>query len=453
MGLVEFLVGLIIGGVAGWFVAYRRFGMHAPGSSAERIFREQLDLADRERVRAEERSTVLQQHLDRTTAELSAERERVVQLSATVSGLQIQHESLQEKLETHRREVEGLQQQFVEQFQAIAHKILLDNSRLIQQEHKESLGNLLTPLKEKIETFEQKVDQTHKESIRDSESLKEQILNLQKLNQSIGEEARNLTTALKGQAKVRGMWGEIVLERILEHSGLVKGREYVVQTTTFNDEGRRFQPDVIVRLPENRSLIIDAKVSLNAYDRYCAAENDVQRELALKEHIASVRRHIKDLSQKGYQGLEEFNSPDFVFMFIPIEPAFHLAVQHDMDLCTEAVDMNVHLVSPLSLWASLRMVANLWNQDRQNRNALEIARQGGELYDKFVAFVEDLVDLGRKMDQARKSYDDAMAKLVNGRGNLVRRAEEMKALGAKASRALPASVTERAHAEDLRLFE
>jgi DNA recombination protein RmuC len=361
--------------------------------------------------------------------------------------------SLGEKLESQKKELDDLYARVTGEFERIAGQILLESSRTIQQQHREKLGEVLNPLKEKIESFERKVDDTHKETIRENQSLKEQLQTLQKLNQTIGEEAKNLTTALKGQAKTQGQWGEIILESILEKSGLAKGREYTVQETMYNAEGRRLQPDVVINLPDNKNLVVDSKLSLTAYERYCNADDEQLRASYLKDHLNSIRKHIRELSDKNYQSLYQLQSLDFVLMFIPIEPAFSLAVHADTALWNEAFERNIVIVTTSTLLATLRTIANIWRQENQNRNAIEIARQGGELYDKFVAFVDDLIEVGKRMDGAKRSYEEAMSKLYEGRGNLVRRAEEMKSLGAKATKAIPSQLMERAQGGEETLFD
>ncbi len=437
MDLLSIALGFILGALAVWLAAGAR-----QRARMEEL-RKQMEEQSSSRSRAEERSLLLDEQLRKLAEDLAAERGKVLELSSALSKSHADSSNLDEKLRTQKAEIEELHRNITEQFQNIANRILLDNSQVLKQQHKQELSDILDPLKEKIDRFERRVDDTHKETIKENQSLKEQIAGLQKLNQSIGEEAKNLTTALKGQSKVQGSWGEIILERILEKSGLVKDREYVVQSSMAGEDGRRLQPDVIVNLPDNKQLIIDAKVSLNAYDRFCSAGEGEDRDVALREHLLSIRKHIKELGQKNYQALYQIKSPDFVFMFVPIEPAFNLAIQTDNELYNDAFERNIVIISASTLWASLRIIANLWRQENQNRHALEIARQGGELYDKFVGFVEDLVELGRKMQGAEKSYQDAMNKLHKGRGNLVRRAEEMRSLGARSAKTLPAGLLER----------
>jgi DNA recombination protein RmuC len=276
---------------------------------------------------------------------------------------------------------------------------------------------------------------------------------LKEMNQKITQEATNLTNALKGQSKTQGNWGEFILESILEKSGLVKGREYVVQESLTAESGKRFQPDVIINLPENKSIIIDSKVSLIGYEKFISSDDEREKQLALREHINSIRSHIKSLSGKNYQNLYQLESLDFVLMFMPIEPAFAYAVQSDASLFTDAFERNIVIVSPSTLLATLRTIASIWRQENQNRNALEIAKQSGDMLDKFTAFVDDLISVGKGLMSAKDNYDKAMNKLVDGRGNLVNRAEKIKQLGAKASKTLPPSILNRADLDDDNMLE
>lgn len=364
-----------------------------------------------------------------------------LQMQLTEARTHLNH--MHERLTTQKEEVATLQDQMKIQFQNMAHELLQNSSSQIRQQHSQTLDNLLTPLKEKIEKFEHKVDETHKENIRENQSIKDQLYLLQKLNQSIGEEAKNLTQALKGQTKTQGNWGEMILESILEKSGLVKGREYEVQVSLKDEGGKRYQPDVLIRLPDQKTLIVDSKVSLNAYEKYCSAETLELQQIYLKDHLQALRKHIKDLSDKNYQNLYGISTLDFVLIFIPIEPAFNLAIQEDHQLYNEAFDKNIILVSTSTLLATLRTIANIWKQEYQSQNALEIARQGGALYDKFVGFTEDLIAIGKNLQQTQSNYADAMNKLSTGKGNLIKRTEDIKQLGIKTEKLMNQKLLEK----------
>ncbi len=401
----------------------------------------------RESARLQERN----QNLESRVTSLDADRENLQNENTgyqkDLAGLKATNGHLEEKLESFKKEITEIQTTFRDQFKVLANEILEEKSQRFSEQNRTSLEQLLNPLGEKIKNFEKKVDDTYKEDVRDRISLKEQITQLSELNSKMTLEAGNLTRALKGESKAQGSWGEVILERILERSGLQKDREYIIQPS-YTSDGRRRQPDVIIHLPDNKHLIIDSKVSLVAYERFVSAEDDGERVQAVKAHILSIRRHLKDLSGKNYQNLYGINSPDFVLLFMPVEPSFGLAMQNEPELYNEAFDKNIVMVSPTTLLATLATISNVWKQEYQNRNAMEIAEAGGKLYDKFVGFTEDLVELGRRLDQTQKSYEGAMNKLQDGRGNLVRQAERIRELGARNSKNLPASVTSRNEAEN-----
>jgi DNA recombination protein RmuC len=301
-------------------------------------------------------------------------------------------------------------------------------------------------LSEKIKDFENKVEETNKESIDRNAALRQQLSSLKEMNLQMSQDAQNLVKALKGDTKAQGDWGEIQLERILERSGLRKGEEYSIQESFTAEDGSRKRPDVIINLPEEKKIIIDSKVSLVDYERFVSAEEDDQKNIHLKAFINSVKRHIKDLSDKEYQNLFQEESLDFVLMFIPIEPAFSIALQFGEELYSQAWDKRIMIVSPMNLFIALRTIANIWKQEYQNRNVIEIAKQSGALYDKFVGFLDDLKSIGDRLDQAKGSYDNAWKKIKEGTGNLVGRAEKIKKLGAKTTKSLPPKIVE--HAED-----
>ena len=389
------------------------------------------------RAGLEERLAEAKQRLaevqDRWQQTLEENRSLAERQAALAQELEAERRAAAEKL----RLLEDARQQLTEQFKNLANDILEEKSRRFSEQNQNELGALLEPLKLRLTEFQRKVEEAYVTEGKDRTALAEQVRQLMALNQTLSREARQLTEALKGSSKTQGTWGELVLERVLEASGLRRGEEYEVQVAHTDGEGRRLQPDVVIRLPEGRHLVIDAKVSLNAYEAYVAAENDGERQGALKRHLDSVRTHMKGLSQKRYEQLYGVSSLDFVLLFVPIEPAFMLAVTHDKELFMDAWQRNVLLVSPSTLLFVVRTVAHLWRQEQQNRNAQEIAKRGAELYDKLAGFVTDLQALGQRLEQARSEYDKAMAKLVAGRGNLLHRAESLKALGVKPGKNLP----------------
>jgi DNA recombination protein RmuC len=306
------------------------------------------------------------------------------------------------------------------------------------------MKNILLPLQDKIQLFEKKVEDTHKESIDYHAALRQQILGLSEMNAQMSRETMNLTKALKGDSKMQGNWGELVLERVLEKSGLEKDREYFVQQSHTNQEGQRVFPDVVINLPDGKKMIVDSKVSLTAYEKYCNEEDDIIRKSYLKEHVNSIKRHVDQLGEKNYYDLYQMESPDFVLLFIPLEPAFATALNEDVTLYNKAFEKNIVIVTPSTLLATLRTIDSMWANQKQQENAFEIARQAGALYDKFQGFVDDLIKVGKKIDESKVEYGLAMNKLVDGKGNLVTSVERLKKMGAKAKKALPESIINRA---------
>lgn len=362
---------------------------------------------------------------------------------------------LETRLEDERRNaaeklvlLQEAREQLKMEFQNVANKIFEDKSQKFTEQNRENIEGVLKPMREQLLDFKKKVEDVYDKESKDRVSLLNEIIHLKTLNERISEDAVNLTNALKGQSKTRGAWGEMILERVLEESGLQKGREYEVQTMYAGEEGQRRHPDVIVHLPEGKDIVIDSKVSLTAYEKYCTAGTDEKREKRLKEHIISVRTHIKALSEKRYEELEGIRTLDFVLMFMPIEGAFWTAIESEQGLFNEAFNKNIMLVSPSTLLATLRIINNIWRYEDQNKNALIIAKKAGDLFDKFVGFVEVLDDVGQKIDKARESYQTARKRLIEGRGNLVRRTTELQQLGVKAQKELPEGLVVQAQEEE-----
>lgn len=391
-----------------------------------------------------------------TAAETRAERlplvegrlleaeQQLGQFNAQIAALNMQ---LSQERSQNAEKISLLQsarEELSSQFKNLANDILEEKSKRFSEQNQQSLGQLLEPLKTRLQEFQGKVEQVYVQEGKDRSALAEQVRQLMELNRTVSQEANNLTRALKGSNKTQGNWGELILERVLETAGLRKGEEFDVQESHTTDDGRRLQPDVVLHLPEDRHLVIDAKATLVAYEDYANAEDDKHRDAALKRHLDAVRTHIKGLSEKNYQDLYGIKSLDFVLMFIPIEPAFMLAVTHDRELFMDAWNKNVLLVSPSTLLFVVRTVASLWRQEAQNRNAQDIAKRGAELYDKLAGFVEDMESLGNRLGQAQKDYDGAINKLSTGRGNLIRQAEMLKKLGVKPSKSLPTPLVEQA---------
>lgn len=388
--------------------------------------------------------------LKQTVEKIETDREAIRKekdfLNTELSRRNTEYENLQQQNLKRDEELAKQQEQLRKDFELMASKILDEKSEKFTLQNKENIKNILNPLEEKIKTFEKKVEDTQKESISMHSALKEQLLGLKDLNQQMALEATNLTKALKGDSKTQGNWGELVLERVLEKSGLEKDREYFVQQNFTREDGTRVMPDVVLHLPDSKKMIIDSKVSLTAYERFVNAE-DEERTMYLKAHVNSIKKHVDDLSSKNYHDLYDIESPDFVLMFIPIEPAFAVAINEDNTLYNKAFEQNIVIVTPSTLLATLRTIDTMWNNEKQQQNAIEIARQAGALYDKFEGLVTDLTGVGKKIDAAKNDYSSAMNKLVEGKGNLISRVEKIKKMGAKAKKALPEKIIKRA-AED-----
>lgn len=351
--------------------------------------------------------------------------------------------NVEEKLSENKAEVSKLQEKFTKDFEILANKILEEKSSKFTEQNKENIKQILNPLQEKIQTFEKKVEDTHKESIDYHAALRQQILGLKDLNIQMSKETLNLTKALKGDSKAQGNWGELVLERVLEKSGLQKDSEYFVQQSFMNDEGKRILPDVVIHLPDEKKMIIDSKVSLTAYEQYVNSDNEDDKQQYLKEHVNSLKRHIEQLSDKKYEDIYKIDSPDFVLLFIPIEPAFAVALNADNQLYNKAFEKNIVIVTPTTLLATLRTIDSMWNNEKQQRNAIEIAIQAGRLYDQLVNLTNDLIKVGNQLKTVQGSYDSSMKKLT-GTGNLIRKVESIKKLGAKGTKHFNDKLLERA---------
>ncbi|WP_277962092.1 DNA recombination protein RmuC [Pseudomonas sp. RIT-To-2] len=364
-------------------------------------------------------------------------------LAAECAGLQAELREQQDSHQQRLTDLQGSRDELRAQFAELAGKIFDEREQRFAETSQQRLGQLLDPLKERIQSFEKRVEESYQQEARERFSLGKELERLQQLNQRLSDEATNLTQALKGQ-KTQGNWGELILERVLEHAGLEKGREYQTQVSLKGPDGERFQPDVLIMLPGDKQVVVDSKVSLTAYQQYISADDPAVSQAALKQHVLSLRNHVKGLSGKDYKRLEGLHSLDFVLLFVPIEAAFSAALQAEPNLFQEAFDRQIVIVSPTTLLATLRVIDSLWKQERQSQNAREIAERAGWLYDKFVLFIQDLDEVGNRLQQLDKAYSAARNKLTDGRGNLVSRTEQLKLLGARASKSLPADLLERA---------
>lgn len=390
----------------------------------------------------------LKNQVNQTVQERENIRTEKEALAIQLSKKETDFENLWERNKEQKDEVEKLQEKFTKEFENLANKILEEKTTKFTEQNKENLKNILTPLQDKIQLFEKKVEDTHKESIDYHAALRQQILGLREMNEQMSKETINLTKALKGDSKMQGNWGELVLERVLEKSGLEKDREYFVQQSHVTEDGNRVFPDVIINLPDGKKMIIDSKVALTAYERYINEEDLDVKNQYLKEHIVSINRHVEQLGNKNYHDLYQMESPDFVLLFIPIESAFAVALNEDTSLYNKAFEKNIVIVTPSTLLATLRTIDSMWTNQKQQENAIEIARQAGALYDKFEGFVGDLIKIGKKMDEAKVEYGAAMNKLTEGKGNLITSVEKLKKMGAKAKKALPDAVLKRAEHND-----
>ncbi len=364
--------------------------------------------------------------------------------------------ALEEKLNTQKEEITSLREELNKEFKLLANEILEEKTKKFSELNEEKIGNILNPLKEKIQHFEKKVDETYNNETREKASLREELKNIININRQMSEDAQKLTSALKGDSKIQGDWGELQLELLLEKSGLIKGVHFDAQQSFRTDEGNLLRPDYIVNLPENKNFIIDSKVSLTAYERYYNTEDSDEKSLFLKQHLTSVNQHIQDLGSKNYSMIHQINTPDFVFLYFALEPALTLALQHDNTLFDKALNKNIVLVSNSTLLASMRTVSFIWKQENQKQNVVEIAKESGLLYDKFANFTEDLLDLGKSMETSKKNYDLAMNKLVTStkKGDtIVGRVEKLKTLGANASKSINQALINRVDSNEELLLE
>ncbi len=437
------VLGVLLGVVLAWWMLRARASSGEAGVGAELLeVKSQLAAATAQLQARHELTDELRQQRDQARSDLDTVRARAEHLSSELatltSNLDNERRHAQEKIELLAQAKESL----TEQFRLLANDILEDKSRRFTETNAQRLGELLGPLGLKIAEFQKKVEHVYDTEGKARSELAGQVKQLMDLNQTLSIDAKNLTQALKGSNKAQGNWGELILERVLEGSGLRKGHEYVVQENHTREDGSRAMPDVVIRLPEDRHLVVDAKVSLNAYEQAISLEDDKLREAAVKRHVESLRAHIRGLSSKNYQQLYDIRSLDFVIMFIPVEPAFMLAISNDSELFMEAWNKHVLLVSPSTLLFVLRTVEHLWRQEAQSRNAQDIASRGAELYDKLVGFVSDLEDVGDRLKQAQAAYDKARTKFSSGRGNVIRQAEMLKTLGVRSTKSLPAGWVE-----------
>jgi DNA recombination protein RmuC len=437
--MLPFLLLFSVALVIGIFIGKMLFSAK---SQSEKVFLEEKLNDFKEQSQLEK--TTLERQLQQTIQEKEVIRNEKEAINIQLTKKEVDFENLWERNKEQKEEVEKLQEKFTKEFENLANKILDEKSSKFTEQNKENMKNILSPLQDKIHLFEKKVEDTHKESIDYHAALRQQILGLREMNLQMSKETLNLTKALKGDSKMQGNWGELILERVLEKSGLEKDREYFVQQSHTNAEGNRVFPDVVINLPDGKKMIVDSKVSLTAYEKYINEEDDNLKNGFLKEHVNSIKRHVEQLGDKNYHDLYQIESPDFVLLFIPMEPAFALALNEDTTLYNKAFEKNIVIVTPSTLLATLRTIDSMWTNQKQQENAFEIARQAGALYDKFEGFVADLIKIGKKIDESKIEYQGAMNKLVDGKGNLITSVEKLKKMGAKAKKSLPDNILIRA---------
>ena len=448
MEIIYLVAGVVVGGIVA-FLFLKLKAQSGQADAGKLLFEKESEfLAQKAEIEKQglvwqERYNALKTEADEWKAELQVYREENKALNVRLENAKVQFKNQEEKLTEQKEELEKIQKRLTVEFENVANKILERNSEKFTAANQKNIGEVLNPLKEKIQLFEKKVDDTYKQGLKDQTDLKAELKKLYDLNNKISEEANNLTKALKGDVKKQGNWGEVVLERILERSGLNEGEQgYQKQFSDTTEEGKRIQPDIVINLPDSKHIIVDSKVSMIAYERAVNAESEEERVKFVKEHLLSLRTHIKGLSEKHYQTASKLNSPDFVLLFIPIEASFSVAIQEDHEMFSFAWDQKVVIVSPSTLLATLRTISSIWQQENQTRNAIEIAKQGGALYDKFVGFIVDMETIGKNLSTTQKTYESAVNKLHTGAGNLVRRVENIKKLGAKATKELPQKMLE-----------
>ena len=449
--LLVFIIALAIGIFLGKLIFSARF-------QSEKVSLEEKLIALNTQLNQQKEQFILDKNAFEKQLELSnSEKENIRNekdsLAIQLSKKEVDFENLWERNKEQKDEVEKLQEKFTKEFENLANKILEEKSNKFTEQNKENMKNILTPLQDKIQLFEKKVEDTHKESIDYHAALRQQIIGLSEMNIQMSKETLNLTKALKGDSKMQGNWGELVLERVLEKSGLEKGREYDVQQSFTNELGNRVFPDVVINLPDGKKMVVDSKVSLVAYEKYINEDDDeAAKNRYLKEHVNSIRLHVEQLGNKNYHDLYQIESPDFVLLFIPMEPAFAIALNEDTTLYNKAFERNIVIVTPSTLLATLRTIDSMWANQKQQENAFEIARQAGALYDKFEGFVADLIKIGKKIEESKVEYQGAMNKLVEGKGNLITSVEKLKKMGAKAKKALPDSILKRAETDESSLL-
>lgn len=442
------IIGVVIGFGIGFFYFKSKIATGFVKEEEFKLLAQEKDRFSVEVARLNERVNILEKELEAKRKELETIEGKFYDTSNELSKMTTINNTLKEKLEEQKAELLKLQESFRVEFENLANRIFEEKTQSFKRESSQSIEQILNPLKENIKKFEDAVRQTSLSEREHRQVLIEEIKHLKEANQKITEEANNLVQALKGDTRTQGNWGELILEKILERSGLVRDREYTIQESRTDETGRRLRPDVIIHLPDNRSIIIDSKVSLRAYERYWNEDDPEKKKVYLAEHLAALKNHIKTLDTKQYQNLYSLQTVDFIIMFMPIEPALSLAVQADLNLWNDAFEKQIVIVGPSTLLATLRTIANIWKQEKQNKNALAIADQSGKLYKKMRDVLEDLLNIGKKLDDAKSYYDSAISRLSKGKGNVIYQLEKIKELGARTDSQLPAQIVDNAEIDE-----
>lgn len=445
--LLFFIIGGLVGFGMGFLYLKAKFTSGFVKEEEFKLVLQERDSLNTESARLNERVNILEKELETKHSELKVLEQKFYNTSNELSKVMTVNDALREKLEEQKAELLKLEEKFRIDFENLANRIFDEKTQSFKRESSQNIEQILNPLKENIKKFEDAVRQTSLSEREHRQILIEEIKHLKEANQKITEEANNLVQALKGDSRTQGNWGELILEKILERSGLVRDREYTIQESRTDETGRRLRPDVIIHLPENRSIIIDSKVSLRAYERYWNEDDPAKKQDFLAQHVAAVKNHIKSLDAKQYQNLYNLQVVDFIIMFMPVEPALSLAVQADLNLWNDAFEKQIVIVAPSTLLATLRTIANIWKQEKQNKNALAIADQSGRLYQKMQAVLEDLLNIGRKLDDAKSFFESAMNRLSRGKGNVISQLEKIKKLGARTETQLPPEIVNNAEIE------
>ncbi|MBU2530853.1 MAG: DNA recombination protein RmuC [Elusimicrobia bacterium] len=455
MIILYIAIALVVGAILIWLIAYFylrnehniKLSTMVPAQETQEL-KKQFDTLTTEKAKLDERAKILSEDLEKTNIELTKQREENKIVSSTLSGRNAEFSALNEKLVQQKAELENMREKFTTAFENVANKIFEEKNKTFRDQSQTGLDLMLSPLKDKIKSFEERVNQIHNEDTSSRGSLLEKITQLTELNNKVNAQAENLTSALRGKSKIQGDWGEMVLEEMLQAMGLEKGTHYAWQKKIKDEDDPRKsnQPDIIINLPDNRHIVVDSKVSLTAYNDYYNTDirDESSRNLFLSKHLKSFTNHINELAAKDYHDIYSINSLDFVLMFMPIEGALHAALEEGKskgrDLFKEAFEKNIILVSTTTLFPVFKTIAYMWQQEKQNKNAIEIAKKGGDLYDKFVLFITDFQRVGKSIDDAQTSYENAIKKLSTGRGNMIKRAIELKELGVKSTKELPVEI-------------